>query len=155
MFTRLSDAALKGLACGFAARSLRAWACALAPLMLLLAEPTLANPPLRDVQEIDDTLYYIAIANEIDENCDRIKGRRTKAIGKMYQLRAHANKLGYSDSEIRSYVESKSEQNRMRKKGEKYLAANGVTYESPDSFCRLGRKEIARSSAIGVYLREK
>ena len=151
MFSKLITDGLNGAGRGFS----QGLAYVLAPVMLILPELAMAKPPLREVDEIDDTLYYIAIANEIDENCDRISGRRTKAIGKMYQLRAHANKLGYSDDEIRSYVESKAEQNRMRKKGEAYLAANGVTYESPDSFCRLGRKEIARSSAIGIYLKEK
>ena len=122
---------------------------------LMLPALAVAKAPLREVKEIDDTLYYIAIANEIDEYCDSITGLRMKAISKMYQLRAHANKLGYSDDEIRSYVESKAEQNRMRIKGEAYLAANGVTYAKPESFCALGQKEIARSSAIGIYLKAK
>ncbi len=127
----------------------------LAVLAIALPTLSLAKPPLRDVREIDDTLYYIAIANEIDEYCDSISGLRMKAIGKMYQLRAHANDLGYSDDEIRAYVESKSEQQRMRIKGEAYLSANGVSYSKPESFCALGKKEIARSSAIGIYLKAK
>ncbi|MEX0284816.1 MAG: DUF5333 domain-containing protein [Paracoccaceae bacterium] len=131
------------------------FALILFPLLVVMPTLVAAKPPLREVKEIDDTLYYIAIANEIDEYCDGIYGLRVKAINKMYQLRAHANNLGYSDAEIRAYVESKAEQNRMRKKGEAYLAANGVTYAKPSTFCRLGRKEIARSSAIGIYLKEK
>lgn len=124
---------------------------------MTVALPALANtkPPLRDVAKIDDTLYYIAIANEIDENCDSISGLRLKAITTMYQLRAHANDLGYSDDEIRAYVESKSEQNRMRTKGEAYLASHGVRYDQPASFCALGQQEISRSSAIGIYLKAK
>lgn len=122
---------------------------------VLAAVPAEAKPPLREVKEIDDPLYYIAVASEIDKYCGSIAGLRMKAISKMYQLRARANDLGYSDGEIRSYVESKAEQNRMRKKGEAYLAANGVSYSKPDTFCALGKKEIARSSAIGIYLKEK
>lgn len=124
-------------------------------LGLFLPEVAVAKPPLRDVSAIDDTLYYIAIANEIDENCESISGLRMKAITKMYQLRSHANDLGYTDDEIRAYVKSKYEQNRMRAKGEAYLAANGVRYDNPETFCALGEKEIARSSAIGIYLRAK
>ncbi len=112
-----------------------------------------AKPPLRDVKEIDNELYYIAIANEISEYCPSISGRRLKAIGVMWDLRSRANKLGYSDSEIRAYVDSDAEKDRMRAKGEAYLAQNGVSYENPNSFCTLGRKEIERNSAIGVYLR--
>ncbi|WP_254436162.1 DUF5333 domain-containing protein [Ruegeria arenilitoris] len=124
-------------------------------LISVLALPTLAEakPPLREVKEIDNELYYIAIANEISEYCPSISGRRLKAIGVMWDLRSKANKLGYSDKEIRTYVDSDAEKDRMRAKGEAYLAQHGVTYENPNSFCTLGQKEIERNSAIGVYLR--
>ncbi|KIC47616.1 hypothetical protein RA28_05125 [Ruegeria sp. ANG-S4] len=112
-----------------------------------------AKPPLRDVKEIDNELYYIAIANEISEYCPSISGRRLKAISVMWGLRSKANELGYSDNEIRAYVESDAEKDRMRAKGEAYLAKNGVSYKKPDTFCTLGRQEIQRNSAIGVYLR--
>ncbi|CAD0183514.1 hypothetical protein RUESEDTHA_00384 [Ruegeria sp. THAF57] len=115
--------------------------------------PADAKPPLRDVKEIDNELYYIAVANEISEVCPSISGRRLKAIGVMWDLRSKANKLGYSDKEIRAYVESDSEKDRMRSKGEAYLAQNGVSYDNPTTFCALGQKEIERNSAIGVYLR--
>ncbi|MES0824772.1 DUF5333 domain-containing protein [Ruegeria sp. SCP11] len=124
-------------------------------LMSVLALPTVAEakPPLREVKEIDNELYYIAIANEISEYCPSISGRRLKAIGVMWDLRSKANKLGYSDKEIRAYVESDAEKDRMRAKGEAYLAQHGVSYDKPNSFCTLGRSEIERNSAIGVYLR--
>ncbi|WP_254443440.1 DUF5333 domain-containing protein [Ruegeria atlantica] len=124
-------------------------------LLSVLALPTVAEakPPLREVKEIDDELYYIAIANEISEYCPSISGRRLKAIGVMWDLRSKANKLGYSDKEIRAYVESDAEKDRMRAKGEAFLAQSGVSYDNPKSFCALGQKEIERNSAIGVYLR--
>ncbi|MCA0870198.1 DUF5333 domain-containing protein [Seohaeicola saemankumensis] len=114
-----------------------------------------AKSPLRDVAKVDDALLYIAIANEIDERCDSIAGRRLKAIRLLWDLKDHANDLGYSDAEIRSFVESDSEKARMRKRGEAYLAANGASYDKPETFCALGRAEIARNSAIGVLLRAK
>ncbi|KUJ79313.1 DUF5333 domain-containing protein [Ruegeria profundi] len=124
-------------------------------ILSVLALPMVAEakPPLRDVKEIDDELYYIAIANEISEYCPSISGRRLKAIGVMWGLKSTANNLGYSDDEIRAYVESDAEKDRMRAKGEAYLAQNGVSYEDQNSFCALGRKEIERNSAVGVYLR--
>ncbi|MCG7519112.1 DUF5333 domain-containing protein [Ruegeria sp. Ofav3-42] len=127
-------------------------------LLALLSVLTLpavaeAKPPLREVKEIDDELYYIAIANEISDYCPSISGRRLKAIGVMWGLKSTANNLGYSDSEIRAYVESDAEKDRMRAKGEAYLARHGVSYDNPSSFCALGQAEIERNSAIGVYLR--
>lgn len=124
-------------------------------LVSLMTLPVMAEakPPLREVKEIDNELYYIAIANEISEYCPSISGRRMKAIGVMWGLRSKANKLGYSDKEIRDYVGSDAEKDRMRAKGEAYLAQNNVAYDNPNSFCALGRAEIERNSAIGVYLR--
>ena len=136
-------------------------AVTLAGVLLLVASALLwpvaghAKPPLRDVDEIDNELYYIAIANEIDKRCDAISGRRFKAINVMWGLKRKANDLGYSDAEIRAYVESDAEKARMRRKGEAYLSANGVSDGKPESFCALGRAEIKRNSAIGVYLRAK
>lgn len=120
---------------------------------LILPVAAEAKPPLREVKEIDNELYYIAIANEISEYCPSISGRRLKAISVMWGLRSKANELGYSDTEIRAYVDSDAEKDRMRAKGEAYLSQNGVSYENPKSFCTLGKKEIERNSAIGVYLR--
>ncbi|WP_367646337.1 DUF5333 domain-containing protein [Ruegeria arenilitoris] len=143
---RLGEPKTKGYVMKFV--KLAAFACATA-----LPVSADAKPPLREVKEIDNELYYIAIANEISEYCPSISGRRMKAIGVMWSLRSKANSLGYSDGEIRAYVESDSEKARMRAKGEKYLAQNGVSYGKAETFCALGRKEIERNSAIGVYLR--
>ncbi|MCL6283972.1 DUF5333 domain-containing protein [Ruegeria sp. 2012CJ41-6] len=131
--------------------------CKTALLALALTLPTMgeAKPPLRDVAEIDNELYFIAIANEIDKQCDSISGRRLKAIGVIWDLKSKANALGYSDREIRAYVDSDAEKVRMRRKGEAYLAQNGVSYGNPESFCVLGRAEIERNSAVGVYLRAR
>jgi len=124
-------------------------------LLLVMATPQLAmaKPPLRDVGEIDNELYYIALAKEISDYCGSITGRRFKAISVIWGLKSKANELGYSDSEIRAYVESDAEKARMRAKGEAYLSHHGVSYDNPETFCMLGRAEIERNSAIGVYLR--
>ena len=124
-------------------------------VLILGATSVAAKPPLREVAEVDDGLLYIGIANEIRKFCHSIDGRVVKAVNEMYRLRARANSLGYTDTEIRAYVNSESEQDRVRARGEAYLAAQGVRYDAPNSFCALGRKEIDRNSAIGVYLRAK
>lgn len=138
-------------------------ACAYRPLriavaaalfgMVLPAAAVSAKPPLREVPEIDDALLWIAIANEIDKQCETINGRRLKGIGMLWDLRARANELGYTDDEIRAYVESDYEKSRMRRRGEAYVSAHGVSYDKPETFCALGRAEIKKNSAIGVLLK--
>lgn len=126
-------------------------------LAALLALPGMAEAkrPLRDVPQIDNGLFYIAVADEIRKKCGEISGRVVKAVLDMQRLRRLAHDLGYSDAEIEAYVESETERDRMRRRGEAYLAANGASREDHQSLCRLGRAEIERNSAIGVYLRAK
>ena len=114
-----------------------------------------AKPALRDVPEIEETLFTVALANEVARKCDRIDARRLKGYRILFDLRARANQLGYSDSEIRAYVESDSEKTRMRARGMAYLSANGVDPDAPETFCTFGLAEIAKSSAIGVLLRAR
>lgn len=128
---------------------------ALALVAAMPVQAAVANPPLSQVAEIEDTLYYAAIAHEIRKYCGSIDARMFKAMNMMWALRARANELGYSDKEIRAYVESDAEKARMRAKGEAYLAAHGVSYDNPESFCVLGRAEINKNSRIGVLLKAK
>ena len=73
----------------------------------------------------------------------------------LFDLRSRANELGYSDAEIRAYVESDAEKARMRAKGEKFLASKGVDKNNPETFCAFGRAEIEKSSAIGALLKAR
>lgn len=125
----------------------------LALILIVPATATLARPSLRDVPEIENIIFAAALAHEVSEKCPSIKARKMKALGMAWQLRSRANGLGYSDGEIRAYVESDSEKARMRSKGEKFLKANGVDYGNPQSFCTYGNAEIAKSSAVGVLLK--
>ncbi|MFT5343650.1 MAG: hypothetical protein ACI9BH_002873 [Paracoccaceae bacterium] len=111
------------------------------------------RPSLRDVPEIENIIFVAALAHEISDKCPSIKARKMKALGMAWRLRSRANELGYSDKEIRAYVESGAEKSRMRTKGETYLKAHGIDYNNPESFCVFGRAEIANSSAVGALLK--
>ncbi|MEQ9693639.1 DUF5333 domain-containing protein [Shimia sp. SDUM112013] len=124
---------------------------------VVLAGPVLADdkPPMSDVPQIENVLYAAAVAYEISEICDSISARRMKAIGDAWRLRSVANDLGYTDGEIKAYVESDAQKARMRAKGEAYLKSKGAIYGQPETFCAVGRAEIAKNSAIGALLRAK
>ncbi|GAA6181024.1 MULTISPECIES: DUF5333 domain-containing protein [unclassified Shimia] len=114
-----------------------------------------ANPPLREVKEIDEPLYWALVAYEISEVCDSLAPRQVKALSDGWGLIRKARSLGYSDDEIKAYMRSDSEKARMRARGEDYFKHKGVDYDVPETFCALGRAEIERNSQIGVYLRAK
>lgn len=121
----------------------------------ILAGSAEAKPPLREVSEIENSIFAAAVGHEISEICDSISPRRFKALGQLWKLKSRANDLGYSDAEIKEYVESDVEKARMRAKGESYLKARGAIYGQPETFCAVGRAEIAKNSAIGALLRAK
>ena len=114
-----------------------------------------AKPPLREVREIDDKVYYILVAYVISEECSSIDARQLKGVSALWTLGRQAKAMGYSEAEIKAYIRSDEEKARMRKRGEAYMKVKGVSYDDPESFCVLGRAEIERNSAIGVYLRAK
>ena len=123
----------------------------------LTAAPSaaLAKPPLRSVTEIEEPLFAVAVAKEVGDHCDGLAARFWKGVGELRRLRARANELGYSDSEIRAYIGSDREKARMRAKGEALFASRGVSYDKPETFRAFGRAEIKKNSAIGVLLRAK
>ncbi|MGH1357098.1 MAG: DUF5333 domain-containing protein [Thalassovita sp.] len=118
-------------------------------------QPAFAKAPLRDVAEIDDGLFVVAVANEIRRQCDSISARMFRAFSYMNRLERRARDLGYSQTEIDAYVKSPDEKARMRARGEAYLKANGVSYADPETFCTLGQTEIAKGTQIGQLLRAK
>ncbi len=112
-----------------------------------------AKRPLREIPEIWTPLFYIAVADEIRKKCPSISGRLFKGMNDLRRLKDYANSLGYSDKEIEDFVESESERARMTERGEDYLAQYGADRDKPETLCVLGRAEIERNSAIGVYLK--
>ena len=134
---------------------MRALIAAVLSTVVALPAAALAKPSLRDVQEIEDPLFAVAMAKEVSDYCGDISPRYLKGLGELRRLKARANALGYSDAEIREYIESDAEKARMRAKGEKLLSQNGVDYGEPETFCAYGRAEIEKNSAIGVLLRAK
>lgn len=127
-------------------------------LLLAAAVPGVsasARPALSEVPEIENTLFAVAVADAVRDRCEGIDARLVKAYGVLWSIRARANELGYSDEEIRAYVDSDREKARMRAKGEAFLAQRGVSLDKTETLCAFGREEIARNSAIGALLKAR
>lgn len=114
-----------------------------------------ANPALRDIPQIENAVFDVAVADKIRKKCDDIAPRLAQAYALYNATKQHARKLGYSEEEIDNYADSKAEKERMRTKRDAYLASQGVVRSDPQSYCAVGRKEIQKSSRIGSLLREK
>lgn len=130
---------------------------AVALLMALspIAGSATAKPHLRDVAEIDHNMLWVALAIEVSDKCDEIKPRTLKGLAFLNTLKSRAKKLGYSNDEIKAYVNSAAEKARIRTLGEAYVKSKGLNPADAGDLCTLGHAEIAARSQIGVLLKAK
>jgi len=127
-----------------------------AALAAVMAVPmaAAAKPALRDVKEIDDRMLWVALAIEISDRCESISPRTLKGLAYLYSLKNRAEALGYTEAEIKAYVDSDAEKARMRKRGEAYVRAQGLDPDSDADLCTLGKREIGKGSQIGAFLND-
>lgn len=119
---------------------------------LSLTSAATANPPLRDVKEIDDGLFAVALADQIRKTCPEISARIFPAYRALRDLQNTARSMGYSQAEIDAHIESDAEKDRLRARGAQYFRQEGLAADVA-GHCALGRKEIARNSTVGVLLK--
>ena len=129
----------------------------LALLFVVLTQPAWAVDfqPLRADPEISTGLRWIAAADAIRNTCPSIEERTLRARSTALRLLNRAFSLGYSLGEATEYVDDPTEQARVKAEAMAYLRQAGARDGDAESFCAVGRAEIARSSAIGVLIRER
>ncbi|MEX5729484.1 hypothetical protein Ga0609869_002837 [Rhodovulum iodosum] len=133
-------------------------AAALAGALTLGTGPAAAAeglPPLRENAHVWNSLFAAAVGDEIRKNCPTMSARIFRALRGAHELEEHALSLGYTEEQIEAFLDSDDEQDRMRAQRDAYLARHGVKEGDAESYCRLGREEIARGSLTGWLLREK
>ena len=123
--------------------------------LTLTAIPALALPPLSTVQSLNDDLRALFIADQIRISCPTIDARMVQGWAFAYSIERRARGIGYSRAEIKDFVESKKERKRLEAETAAYLKANGVKGGQPETYCALGRAEIAKGSQIGAFLKAK
>ncbi len=126
-----------------------------AAILGMITTTALAKPSLRSVERVENGLFSIVVADKIRKECSSISGRMVRAMTRMQNLADHAQDLGYSEREIRAYVNSDAEKARMKAKRDAYLANKGVVKSDPATYCAAGRVEIQNSTEIGALLRAR
>ncbi len=119
-----------------------------------LAE-TNALPPLSTNEYINTRLIAAGIGHEIRETCPSISARMFYALWQAKKLQDYALDLGYSHDQIDSFINDMNEQRRVTGAVKVYMAENGVVEGNTESYCALGRAEIAKKSIAGSLLRAR
>ncbi len=121
-------------------------------ISLSLASPAVAAQGLREHQEINNGLLIVAIGNAIRRTCPTIEPRRVRALTYMRGLYNTARQAGFSDDEIKAYVENDSEKDRVKAMADRWLVQQGATPGDAASVCAVGMAEISRNSQLGRLL---
>ena len=109
-------------------------------------------PPLSEVEVVTEGLIQTAIAYEIGEVCESIDGRKIAGIAFLWSLHSEARRLGYSREEIEAFVDDDVEKDRLEAIARERLAGMGAVEGSPDTYCEVGRAEIAAGTQVGRLL---
>ncbi|MDO9637385.1 MAG: DUF5333 domain-containing protein [Pseudotabrizicola sp.] len=120
---------------------------------LMFAVPAFALVPINQEQRINDTLRSGFIADAIADNCPTMQPRKLRALNELRKLRDYALGQGYSATEVRAFVESRTEKARGRAEAATWLASKGAVPGQPAAYCTAGEAEIARGSMVGYLLR--
>ena len=117
-----------------------------------LAAPALALEPLAQERYVNDRLIAARVADRVRRECPSISARIVYAWSQARALKRYAENKGYSSSEIDAFLDSKQDKARIYAAAEDYLTRNGARKGDAESFCRIGRNEIASKSVAGSLL---
>ena len=117
-----------------------------------LAAPALALEPLAQERYVNDRLIAARVADRVRRECPSINARIVYAWSQARALKRYAENKGYSSSEIDAFLDSKQDKARIYAAAEDYLTRSGARKGDAESFCRIGRNEIASKSVAGSLL---
>lgn len=122
-------------------------------LGLAVAGRAEALQPLSENAYVADRLVAARVADRIRTTCPTISARFFRVFAELNALESYARDQGYSRETVRTFLKDKGARADIYDRAEAYLAAKGAVAGEPESFCRLGRAEIAAGGLIGSLLR--
>lgn len=124
-------------------------------VMIATAGPAAALPPIGQNEAIVKQLVEARGADRIRKACEhKVSPRIVTAFSKARALKAEARRMGYSEAEISTFLDSKDERRKIYARAETWLAARGVT-KDPETACAAGIAEIRNGSLAGSLLKER
>jgi Family of unknown function (DUF5333) len=121
--------------------------------MLAIATPALALEPLPEETHINDSLRAGRIGDVIRKTCPTMHARMFVVLNKIEDLKRYALDKGYARDEVEAFIKNPDQKNRLKAEAAAYLANAGAVEGNPESYCKVGRDEIAKGSLIGELLR--
>ena len=114
--------------------------------------PAAALEPLSQERYINDRLIAARIADRIRRECPTLDARMLYAYSQARALERYALDKGYTRQQVNAFLDDKAERKRIYAVADDYMARHGVKKGDPESYCRLGRQEIANRTVTGSLL---
>jgi hypothetical protein len=121
--------------------------------MMALALPAFARTPLNQNAHITDSLVAGRVGDTIRQTCPSISAKMLTAYSKLKALEAYARDQGYTEAEVKVFMKDPTEKARIKALAETYLKKAGAIEGDAESYCAVGRAEIANGTLAGSLLR--
>ena len=111
--------------------------------------------PLPKETHINQSLMSGVVADQIRKTCPSISARMFVAWRKLNGLKSYALNKGYKEPVVRAFLKNPTEKARVKAMAAEYLKSHGAVAGNTESYCAVGREEIAKKSLIGQMLRAR
>lgn len=122
-------------------------------LVAMLASPALALEPLATEKHINDSLIAGRVGDVIRNTCPSISAKMFVVLQKLNELEDYAREKGYAEADVKAFLKNKDEKARIKGLADAYLKGAGAVEGDVESYCKVGREEIAKGTLTGSLLR--
>lgn len=131
----------------------------LLPVLILcaLTLPGLAagqdKVPLPEEAHINEQLIAAQAGDILRNTCPKASARMLVVWSKMWDLKSYAEDKGYTEPEVKAFLKDKAQKARVKAAAEAYLQAAGAVPGDVESYCQVGRDEVAKGTLLGQIIR--
>lgn len=122
-------------------------------LLLSLGAPAMAQVALNENDHITESLVAAQVGDILRKTCGSISARYVVVYQKMGELEDYARSEGYTEDEVKAFLKNKAEKARIKALAQDYLNKAGVVDGDEESYCKVGRDEIAKETLAGSLLK--
>ena len=124
-------------------------------VVCLIPAKSMAKQGLPAEKHITEGLIAISMADTVRNECVTISAQWIPAMLYLNSLKQHAIELGYTASEIKTFIKDENEKERLLEVAKTRFEKLGAVTDVPSSYCGIGMAEIETGSTIGKLLRVK
>ncbi len=120
---------------------------------VIAASPALALEPLNKDAHVTESLVAVRVGDTIRNTCPSISAKMFTVLAKWNDLKGYLRDKGYTEEEVEAFRNDKVEKARIKGLAAAYLAKAGAVEGDVESYCKVGRDEIAKGTLTGSLLR--